>query len=192
MPEGNIILVRHGETEANRAGRFAESDDVALTEVGREEAHQVAQSIQAIYRPTKVLSSPFLRARETAEIVSGDLKISYETIDGVQERNFGTLKGEAYARMGRMMRADPEYSSGKRWLWAPLNGESLEQVRIRAVNALCTIARRYPTEQVVVVSHGAVMEAVTAHVSNNWEAASVPPNCGILLLMHRQLLTNSA
>jgi broad specificity phosphatase PhoE len=37
----------------------------------------------------------------------------------------------------------------------------------------------------VIVSHGGVMRAVWAHVTGKWEDAHVPPNCGIVVIEHR-------
>jgi probable phosphoglycerate mutase len=180
--ESRIILVRHGETEANRLGCFAASDEIPLTHTGREQAKTLAFSIQQQFRPGKILSSEFLRARQTAEIIARQLGLRAEVITGIHERDFGTLKGQAYREMGRIMQSDADYDPGKRWLWAPKSGESLESVRLRAIGALQEIQAFCSGEDVVVVSHGAVMESVAAHLSGDWENASVPQNCGMIVV----------
>ncbi|MCU1261186.1 MAG: Phosphoglycerate mutase [Bryobacterales bacterium] len=180
--EARIILVRHGETEANRLGCFAASEDIALTDTGREQAEELALKIQTQFRPHKVISSAFHRARQTAVIIARQLGLPVEVIPGIQERDFGCLRGEPYERMGGIMRKDNLYDPERRWLWAPEGGESLEEVRLRAIGALEKIQTCYPQEEVVVVSHGAVMESVVAHLANNWKTACVPPNCGMVLV----------
>lgn len=179
---GRIILVRHGETEANRIGSFAASEDIALTNTGREQAEELALKIQTQFRPHKVFSSAFLRARQTAGIVAHRLGLPVEVIPGIQERDFGCLRGQPYERMGGLMRNDTLYDPERRWLWAPAGGESLEEVRARAIGALEKIQTCYPRKEVVVVSHGAVMESVLAHLAGDWKAACVPPNCGMVLV----------
>jgi broad specificity phosphatase PhoE len=187
--EGRIILVRHGETEANRLGYFAVSDDIPLTVKGREQARALALSIQQQFSARKVFSSEFRRARQTAEVIAGQLGLQVEVIPGIHERNFGALKGQPYREMGCMMRNDASYDPRKRSLWAPENGESLESVRLRAVAALQNVLTLSDGKDIVVVSHGAVMESIAAHLSEDWESASVPQNCGILLIERSRLFS---
>jgi len=52
------------------------------------------------FRPEVLVSSTFLRARQTSEIIAAVLGIETETIPGIQERNFGCLKGQPYERLG--------------------------------------------------------------------------------------------
>jgi probable phosphoglycerate mutase len=135
------------------------------------------------------LSSEFLRARQTAELIGEQLGLQFEVISGIHERNFGALKGQPYLKMGGMMQNDASYDPRKRWLWAPEKGESLESVRLRAVIALQNTEAAAEGEDVVVVSHGAVMESIAAHLSDDWENASVPQNCGIMLIERSRLFS---
>jgi broad specificity phosphatase PhoE len=43
---------------------------------------------------------------------------------------------------------------------------------------------RYAGREIVVVCHGAVIQAVCAHVTGEWSQASVPPNCGIVTIAY--------
>ena len=185
---GRIILVRHGETEANRMGCFAESNDIPLTETGMVQATELARLIQEEHAPRGIFCSEFLRARQTAGIIARQLGLEVEVAGGLHERDFGWLKGKAYARMGDMMRGDIGYDPELRWLWAPEGGESLESVRVRVVAGLKKLqAFCGDDEEIVVVSHGAVMEAVSAHLANSWENASVPGNCALMVVEFSQL-----
>lgn len=171
--------MRHGETEANRAERFAESDEIPLTAAGRRQAREVARRLAADFRPRHLLSSPFTRARETSEIIAATLRLEVEILEGIHERNFGCLKGHPYARMREMMAGDPAYDSSKPWMWSPAGGESLDDVQRRAVRVLDDVRGRQG--DVVVVCHGAVIQAMAAHVTGNWSAATIPGNCGIFV-----------
>jgi len=177
---GKILLVRHGETAANRTERFAASDEIPLTDVGRRQALQVARRLQAEFRPRHLLSSPFARARETSEIIAGVLAMEIEILQGIHERDFGCLKGHPYARMLDMMADDPAYDSHRPWTWSPPGGESLEDVRRRVVATLEGVRGR--SGDVVVVCHGAVMQALAAHLNGSWNGVSIPGNCGILVI----------
>jgi broad specificity phosphatase PhoE len=186
---GRIILVRHGETEANRLRRFAESDDISLTETGKGQAAALALAIREKFQPRRVFSSEFRRARETAGILARHFGLQPEVIHGLHERDFGLLRGQPYGHMGVMMRADTQFDPEKRWLWVPEGGESLETVRVRVIDALRRLEKLCPAEDVIVVSHGAVMESVAAHLANNWENAAVPDNCGMIVLEFSQLFS---
>jgi len=166
MPSGRFILVRHGETSANRRRVFAESDDIPLTETGRGQSEQLAHRLAREFRPEVLVSSDFLRARETALIVGRILGLTPEPVSGIHERDFGALKGHPYARI-----AD-----------AGLFAESLDSVRGRAVTALEALRARYPANEVVVVTHGAVIQSVCAHITGVWSEDSVPPNCGFVII----------
>jgi broad specificity phosphatase PhoE len=184
MPElaGRIILVRHGETEANRLGCFAEADDISLTTTGQGQAETLASMIQEQFQPARVFSSEFRRARQTAGIIARRMRLQAEVIPGLHERNFGTLKGRPYERMGSLMQADPLYDPEQRWLWAPEGGESLQAVQTRALCALKMLQTAFPDGDLIVVSHGAVMESVAAHLTGDWANARVPDNCGVIVI----------
>jgi broad specificity phosphatase PhoE len=68
----------------------------------------------------------------------------------------------------------------------PPGGESYEHVRDRVGPILDEIVGRFPHDDVVVVSHGGVMVSMWAHITGRWEDAHVPPNCGIVLVEHRE------
>ena len=127
-----IILVRHGETEANVRGHFAESDDIPLTEAGRAQARDLAVRLARDFNPIALISSTFLRARETSDIIASALGLKPEVIEGIHERDFGSLRGHPYSRVAEFIQdaelADPE----KIRTWRPEGGESLEDVWIIA------------------------------------------------------------
>jgi probable phosphoglycerate mutase len=188
---GRIILVRHGETEANRLRRFAETDDIPLSEAGRRQAEEVARRLLEDFRPSRLLSSKFLRARQTSEIIAQTLNLNVEILEGIHERNFGCLRGHSYERLGEMMLGDAEYDPARSWMWAPAGGESLAQVQRRAVEVLESLRAMHVDEDVVVVCHGAVIQAISAYISGEWTEASVPPNCGVVVLEEPARLRHS-
>jgi broad specificity phosphatase PhoE len=155
---GRIVLVRHGETEANLRRCFADSDDVPLTDEGRRQSRELAFRLSREFCPEVLVSSHFLRARETCEIIGRVLGLPTEAIPGIHERDFGSLKGQPYELLGEA----PDCESL----------ESLAAVRRRAMQVIEALRVRYPGREIVIVTHGAVIQAICG-------AASVPPNCGI-------------
>jgi len=182
MPK--LILVRHGETEANRRKCFADSDDIPLTDTGRRQACELAVRLAREYRPDLLFSSEFARARETGEIIGGILGLPSEIIPGIHERNFGFLKGKSYDVMGHAMLGDPLYDPGRHWLWTPPGGESLDDVRRRVIAVLDEARIRHDEKEIVVVCHGAVIQAVCAHLTGEWNESYVPPNCGLVEVVY--------
>ena len=181
---GKLIIVRHGESEANRDKVFATSGDVPLTEAGRAQARESAGRIAKRFLPKRVISSTFLRARQTAAIIGAELDLPVEAFPGIHERNLGCLKGQPYARHLELALQDTAYDPARKWLWRPPDGESYEDVRQRIVPAVERLRGLYPDEESVVVSHGAVMLSLWSHFTDSWEDAHVLPNCGIILMEH--------
>jgi broad specificity phosphatase PhoE len=174
---GTLIMVRHGESEGNRDRRFTTTPDAPLTDLGREQAARVARRIESLFRPHRVIASPYSRARETGEIIASALRLPAEIEPGLYERNFGYLKGQSYDAV----RDDPTFGTEKAWLWRPEGGESYEDVRIRIAPVLDRLAARAGDGEIVVVSHGGVMLTAWAHVVGHWQDTHVPDNCGIVL-----------
>ncbi len=179
---GRIILVRHGETDANRRRCFADSDEIPLTETGLLQAHQVALRLAREFRPAVLVSSTYFRARQTSEIIAGALGLTAEVIAGIHERDFGCLRGHPYERLGEAMTAEVFNDPALTRIWRPEGGESLEDVRLRAMAAIENLRRRHEGREVVVVCHGAVIRAICAHLTGDWDETRVIGNCGITLI----------
>lgn len=157
-----LTLVRHGQTDWNLDRRIQGSTDIPLNETGRADARTAAANLadgahHAIY------SSPLLRARETAEIISAELGLGAPVlVPDIREREFG--EGE-----GMLVSEYMETYGG--WHSEVPGAETLEDVAERALRALDAIARdsrRRSTpvaESVVVVAHGGVIRSLIDHVS---------------------------
>ena len=179
-----FILVRHGESESNRDSCFALNGDVPLTELGRQQARDAAAQIARLFKPQRVLSSTFARAHQSADIISAALSLPLEIVDGIQERDLGSLKGQPWHEHAILTKADPNYDSQREWLWRPPEGESYEDVRRRVMPVLESLRNRYPGEELVLVSHGAVMRAVWSQLTGAWISSFIPRNCAMLLIPH--------
>jgi ribonuclease H / adenosylcobalamin/alpha-ribazole phosphatase len=178
---GRLILVRHGESEGNRDRVFTTTPfELALTETGRRQAREAAARIAARFGPELVISSPYARARDTAQIIAVELELPLKVEHALHEREMGELKGQPYDSMF----ASPAFDPAQRWLWKPPGGESLEEVRQRTGPIIDRLVREHPMQDLVVVSHGGVMVSLWAHATGSWEGAVVPQNCGIIVIEH--------
>jgi broad specificity phosphatase PhoE len=149
-----LILVRHGQSTHNAAGRLSGRDDVGLTELGARQAAAVAQAVHAQGGVTRVISSPLQRARSTAAAfglpVSVDdrwIEVDYGEWDGVPVDSVPAEKWDAW-------RADVSY--------APLGGESLAAVGARVRTACTELMADAVDGRVVVVSHVSPIKAAVA------------------------------
>jgi probable phosphoglycerate mutase len=187
MPEtngtrsGRLLLVRHAESEGNRDRIFTPTPEIPLTPLGQEQARAAAAWIAAEYAPVAIVASPFRRARQTAAIIAERLEVPVGVEEDLRERSYGSLAGQPYAAA----RGCADYDPRTYWLWCPPGGgETLVDVATRAGAALDRVARRHPTEDVVVVSHGAVMHALWRHVTGEWRAGTVVRNAGVVVVEH--------
>jgi probable phosphoglycerate mutase len=118
-----LALIRHGHTGWNRAGRIQGRTDIPLDDGAREELQ--GYKLPKAWQDADLISSPLLRAQQTAEIISGRAPILY---DNLIEMNWGDWEG----LRGIDLKADPR--SGFRdieywgWDYRPPNGESPQDV----------------------------------------------------------------
>ncbi len=167
-----IFLIRHGETEGN-AARIMQRPDIPLSPRGVRQAACLAQRL-AEAGITAILSSDLVRAAMTAEYlerVTG-AAVAFEPL--LQERNFGDIRGTAYADLG-FDPFDPDY--------APPNGESWEVFHARVDRAWARVREAAATPgHLAVVTHGLVCKSLAARhlalpegcgVPERWENASV-------------------
>jgi ribonuclease HI len=175
---GRLLLMRHAESEGNHARIFTATPDVPLTARGRAQAEAAAEWIGARHRPARVVTSPYVRAVQTATIVGDVLGVPLELEPDLRERDYGELAGKPYSspRQG--------YDPARRWEWRPPGGETLVEVQVRVGSAVDRLMAESPEDDVVVVSHGAVMMALWRHVTGAWEGAQVVRNTAILVVEH--------
>jgi broad specificity phosphatase PhoE len=85
-----IYLLRHGQTERNRRRTLQGRSDSPLNEQGRAEAREAARRLSGV-RFDRVLSSPLVRAVETARIVAKDADIAVD--ERLIEMDYGPYEG---------------------------------------------------------------------------------------------------
>jgi broad specificity phosphatase PhoE len=160
-----IILVRHGQTEINRDGRLQGRLDRPLTELGREQARLVAAGLAGC-GATAVLTSPLVRAADTAREIASVLGVAVEADDRLLEVDYGDWDGR---KLG-----DVSPEEWRAWIddatFAPPGGESLISVttrvgdfcsdRLRADDTLVAVSHVSPIKAAVVWALGIGAEAI--------------------------------
>ena len=176
-----LCMVRHGETEWNAARRVQGQLDVPLSEVGRDQARCVSEALPE-GRFSALYASDLLRVRQTAEPAAARLGLTPRLDPRLRERHYGSFQSLTFAEVkasrpddyARYEARDPEFDFG--------NGESLRDFSARALGCLSAIAERHAGEEVLVFTHGGVLEM--AYRRANGMDLSAPrdfstPNCAL-------------
>jgi len=147
-----IVLWRHGQTDWNLVNRFQGHSDIPLNQTGIEQARRAAPLLFGL-RPSKIISSDLVRAKQTAEELANLSKLPIHIDPGLRETNGGKWEG----RTGAENRAD-DYEKFVNWLDGndePAGdfGERRSEIALRAVTAIEN-ALDQKTETLVVVTHG--------------------------------------
>ncbi len=110
----SIFLIRHGETASN-AARIVQTPETPLSERGLAQADRLAQRL-AEPGIANILSSDLPRAAMTAERLRAATGAPIDLDQGLQERNYGEIRGRAYAVLGvNILALDYEPPGGERW-----------------------------------------------------------------------------
>jgi broad specificity phosphatase PhoE len=146
-----VYLARHGQTLLNESGVLRGLADPPLDRTGRDQARRLGEALGP-RELWAVISSPLLRARQTAQPVAERAGLQVATGQCLADRDYGQWTGISHdavvAQWGSVDRAP--------------GVEPRSAVASRAVTGLTDIARRSPGGTVTVVSHDAVNRQVLA------------------------------
>ena len=156
----NIFLLRHGETDWNRAQRLQGHMDIPLNQNGRAQINHAAEILSDLHPGIDlIVSSPLSRAYESAEIVAD--RLAYEKADIIIEpllieRCFGA--GESLTIDERCERYPGDIYPGM---------EPLEDMLRRAHSVFEKIVTTYEDKQnILVAAHGAILYAIVTAITN--------------------------
>jgi probable phosphoglycerate mutase len=149
-----LVLVRHGETDWNLAGRAQGHADITLNATGWAQAHAVAR-VMAGLGPARLWSSDLMRAWQTAEAIAGVTGLPIECDPRLRERDLAARSGLTLEELAdRYPQEYAEYRSGSSDTLAP-GEETTDHVRDRVVPALLDcFAELAAGETGVAVLHG--------------------------------------
>ena len=127
---GKILLVRHGETDWNKARKIMGREAIGLNEAGRAHSRLLQEGLKS-FPLEAIYSSPVLRALETAQMISEGRGLSLISDERLVEVHYGEWVGKTFLEV----RAMPGYVPYMLRLETPVapGGETLYQVRDRAM-----------------------------------------------------------
>lgn len=178
-----LVVLRHGQTTSNLKGIWQGHLDHELTDLGRDQARAAAAAIASL-RPTRVVSSDLVRARDTAEEVaaaSGGLSVSVDA--RWREIHAGGWQGLTAAQVYSQYPEDAERLITGEDFRRGGHGESLADVATRTRRALDELtATMDPGECVVIATHGVTARSLVAELvgidqSTAWRVLGGFGNC---------------
>lgn len=154
-----LYIIRHGETDYNRDGRYQGQSDIRMNETGRSQAAAVARRLARIDL-TAIYSSDLNRAQECARVIASGGPVALDP--RLREIDVGRVVGLTLEQIAQRepqfhtaLRQDPDRAVFP-------SGESALDVHRRATDAFEAIVARYPQGRVAVVTHGGLITLVVA------------------------------
>jgi probable phosphoglycerate mutase len=151
-----IYLARHGQDKDNETGILNGHRDMPLTEIGMDQASQVAKKIKDFkIHFDKIYSSPLQRAYQTAKTISDCLQNdSPEKIDLLIERDFGIMTGKPTKDIVELCSPDILQTDTITYFLSPEGAETFPQLIDRANELLGLIKSKHDGQSVLLVTHG--------------------------------------
>ena len=151
-----LYFLRHGQTARSRDNVFCGAIDPELTPEGLE----MAKAFAASYSSTlweAIFSSPMQRTINTAQFLADTLGIQPELRDGLKEISYGKWEGQTIETVSREYHDDYiRWKADPAW-YPPTEGELAVAIAARAMLVIEEIKQRYPTGNVLIVSHKATI-----------------------------------
>lgn len=177
-----LYLFRHGETFANKEILVADgySSIAQLTDLGKEQALNLGRKLASKQLPI-IYSSPFDRARQTAEYVASYNHTPIKILPDLREFSFGKAEGlseeEAFQKYENEFDAVLTVADTSSYQVRIPEGESKEEALARFLNALEIIKQDCKYEEVGVATHGHIM---SLYYYNRYHRVHHFENCELL------------
>ena len=164
-----VLLVRHGQTTWNTAGRAQGHTEVPLDEVGHAQAARVAAHLALAleaHRPCGLWSSDLGRCQSTAAPIARALRVEASLHRDLRERTFGSWEGEPLTDIRSRLAALATETGRPLSVQRPPGGESHEDVWQRVAPTIGRIHSSFAagTTAIVIVSHGGLAATMLARL----------------------------
>ena len=155
-----FFVVRHGETDWNKLGRFQGHTDISLNDRGLSQARETAVASED-WGYTAIYSSPLVRTVQVAEEIAKVTPMLVSQEPGLKELSLGDLEGvtgeemrNAWPDLFAAWRTEPEKMSMP-------NGESLGELRDRTWQVILDIEQKHSSDDsIVVISHNFAIRSI--------------------------------
>jgi probable phosphoglycerate mutase len=163
-PSGSFLCVRHGVTDWNRQRRFQGLTDIPLNDEGIAQAQAAAGRLRDVGFDI-VVSSPLIRAMQTAEIIGAASGKPVAVDAGLIECDFGSFEGRPISEV-----MDEHGLAAVEALATilPEDGEPWPSVSARSLRCVGRWLDRHPQATILFVCHDAVMQSMSEALCKRW------------------------
>lgn len=155
-----IILVRHGQTEWNRAERFRGRADIPLNEVGIQQAEATGRRIAATWQPVAIYSSPLSRAIKTAEAIAKYFALAVKPHLGLVDMDYGAWQGLSPDEVREQWSSTLDGWYNTPHLVRIPGGETLDDLRKRAMETVNYLAGQHSGETILLLGHTVINRVI--------------------------------
>ena len=163
-----IYIARHGQNEDNANGILNGHRDLPLTEIGRQQARQLAEGIkEAGLKFDAVYSSPLSRAYDTAAAVAETLGLAKpEVLQSRVERDFGVMTGKPAGDVEKLCAPHIVKTDTITYFLSPEGAETFPILLERGKRALAEVQTKHKDGSVLLVTHGDIGKMLYAAYYN--------------------------
>jgi broad specificity phosphatase PhoE len=159
----SVYLIRHGQTAWNREEIFRGRTDISLNEIGFREAELIGEYLKG--RDIHVIySSPLLRARETARRIAQVFNLKVLPLEGIIDMSFGKWEGRPLKEVQIYDKELYLQWREKPHLVRLPEGETLDEIRVRAMAAVEGVLQFHHGMNIVLVSHRVINKVIICGV----------------------------
>ena len=174
-----LYFVRHGESEANTLRVISNRESLyGLTEAGKQQATLLAERLKDVTL-TAIYSSPILRARETAEILSQAFYLPYQITEVLREYDCGILEEKSDEESWKLHGEIAEdWTQNHNHLRKPEGGESFLEIKKRFIPFIESFTQNglHQEDHILLVSHGGLLQLMLPEILTNIDHAFVRSN----------------
>jgi broad specificity phosphatase PhoE len=170
-----IYLIRHGQTAWNKEEIFRGRTDIGLDETGLKQAELVGRFLKNV-KLDEIYSSPLSRAWQTAEKIAQFQNLKVQSLEGIIDMSFGDWEGHHHKDIKEV-----DGDTYRQWIETPHRvripgGETLDEVRKRAMASLEDVIKNHQGKNIVLVSHRVVNKVLICGIlgidnSHFWQIA---------------------
>lgn len=160
-----LILIRHGQSEANLERRFAGVYDAPLTELGERQAALSAAYVAENYKVSRVYASDLKRAYFTGKAAADACGAEIVPDERLREISAGAWEGMLFEDIVEKYPKDFELFMTNVGVSRATDGESVAELGTRVMGALVDLAERHADETIVIATHATPIRAVQSLVT---------------------------
>jgi probable phosphoglycerate mutase len=152
-----IGLVRHAATQWNLEKKIQGRTDIPLCTEGMLQAERWGNILKGQHYDL-ILSSPMIRAQQTAQIVSDVLGIDVVCARDLREQDFGQWEGRRITDIRKETPGEIEFQESRGWEFCPPGGEDRVTVLRRASDAIKKASQAHDGRHILLVTHSSVIK----------------------------------